>query len=103
MAIDPTAIVLEDGATKGRYVYRAGGSEAEMTFTRAGAGLWIIDHTGVPDAFRGEGVGAALVARAVADALAAGVSILPLCPFAAAQFRRHPEWSDVLQARSAAS
>ncbi len=103
MAIDPDAIILEQGATGGRYVYRAGTDEAELTFSRAGAGLWIIDHTGVPDAFRGQGVGAAMVVRAVEDARAAGVSVLPLCTFAAAQFRRHPEWSDLLPARRDAS
>ncbi|MFT3974201.1 MAG: GNAT family N-acetyltransferase [Amaricoccus sp.] len=97
MAIDPSEITFEDGGSKGRYVYRADGAEADMTFTRAGEGLVIIDHTGVPDAFRGQGVGAALVARAVADFRAAGKKVLPLCTFAAAQFRRHPEWSDLLQ------
>ena len=33
----------------------------------------------------------------------AGKRILPLCPFAAAQFRRHPEWADVLDKRRATS
>lgn len=97
MAIDPNEITFEDGGSKGRYVYRADATEAEMTFTRAGEGLVIIDHTGVPDAFRGQGVGAALVAKAVADFRAQGKKVLPLCPFAAAQFRRHPEWADLLQ------
>jgi len=101
MAIDPNDISLEDGGSKGRYVYRADGTEAEMTFTRAGEGLVIIDHTGVPDAFRGQGVGAALVTKAVTDFRAAGKKVLPLCPFAAAQFRRHPEWTDLLQERKA--
>jgi predicted GNAT family acetyltransferase len=99
MPIDPEDIALEEGPSKGRYVYRSGGNEAEMTFSKAGARLVIIDHTEVPDAFRGQGVGAALVARAVADLRAAGKQILPLCPFAASQFRRHPEWADVLQQR----
>lgn len=103
MAIDPSLILLEESPSKGRYSYRIGDDEAELTYSRAGTALIIIDHTGVPDAFRGQGVGAALVARAVADAREAGITILPLCPFAVAQFRRHPEWSDVLQARSATS
>ena len=91
-------IQLEDGETRGRYFVAApGGEVAEMTFSKAGAGTIIIDHTGVPDAFRGQGVGAALVARGVEDARAAGKKIIPLCPFAAAQFRRHPEWADVLK------
>ncbi len=89
------SVRLEDTGTKGRYVFRRDGAEAEMTFTRAGTALVIIDHTDVPDAFRGQGIGLALVTRAVEDARAAGVKILPLCPFAAAQFRRHPEWADL--------
>lgn len=90
-------IEFEDSGHKGRYVVRgADGAEAELTFTRAGDSRIIIDHTGVPDAFRGQGVGAKLVARAVEDARAAGKTVLPLCPFAAAQFKRHPDWADVL-------
>lgn len=99
MAIDAEAITLEETASKGRYVYRDGGTEAEMTFSKAGESLIIIDHTAVPDAFRGLGVGQALVARGVADARAAGKKILPLCPFALSQFRRHRDWADVLQGR----
>lgn len=91
------AIIVEDNGSKGRYVVREpGGAEAEMTFTKVGEKRIIIDHTLVPDAFRGKGTGLRLVTRAVEDARAAGKTIIPLCPFAAAQFRRHPEWADVL-------
>lgn len=87
----------EAGQPKGRYVVRVGEAEAEMTYSRAGEHLVIIDHTEVPDALRGQGVGERLVRRAVEDARAAGDQILPLCPFALAQMQRHPEWHDVLQ------
>ncbi|MHC9236363.1 GNAT family N-acetyltransferase [Pseudooceanicola sp. 502str34] len=93
--MDSGRIELEETGSKGRYLYRDGGHEAEMTYSRASARLIILDHTGVPDAFRGQGIGLALVTRAVEDARAGGWKILPLCPFAAAQFRRHPEWADV--------
>lgn len=83
--------------SKGRYVYRSpDGHEAELTYSQAGAARRILDHTGVPDALRGQGVGQALVARAVEDARAEGVTLLPLCPFAKAQFDKHPDWRDVL-------
>jgi uncharacterized protein len=91
-------IEREEGESKGRYLLRgADGALAEMTFSKAGAGMLIIDHTEVPEAFRGQGVGVRLVERAVADARASGKRIIPLCPFAAAQFKRHPEWADVLK------
>jgi predicted GNAT family acetyltransferase len=67
-----------------------------MTYSRASAQLIIIDHTEVPDALRGRGVGQALVLRAVEDARREAFKIIPLCPFAKAQFERHPEWQDVL-------
>jgi predicted GNAT family acetyltransferase len=90
-------IELEDHGSKGRYVLRGpGGAEAEMTFTKIGDQKIIIDHTLVPDAFRGQGAGLRLVTRAVEDARTAGKKIIPLCPFAAAQFQRHHEWADVL-------
>jgi predicted GNAT family acetyltransferase len=91
-------IRLEDTGSKGRYFMRtATGDEAEMTFSKAGENLIIIDHTEVPDAFRGQGAGLKLVTRAVEDMRAAGKKIIPLCPFAAAQFRKHAEWADVLK------
>ncbi|MER8483278.1 MAG: N-acetyltransferase [Mesorhizobium sp.] len=91
-------IELEDRGSKGRYLLRGpDGAEAEMTFTKIGEHQIIIDHTEVPDAFRGQGAGLRLVTRAVEDARAAGKKIIPLCPFANAQFHRHKEWADVLK------
>src|SRR5687767_12947240 len=85
-----------DGPTGGSYRLQVDGHLAEMTFSRAGATMLIIDHTDVPDALRGRSVGDRLVARAVADARAEGKKIIPLCPFAASRFRKHPEYADVL-------
>jgi predicted GNAT family acetyltransferase len=90
-------ITREIGDTKGRYVYRADGAEAELTYSIASPHLIIADHTGVPDAFRGQGIGLKLAERLVADARAEGVKIIALCPFVKAQARRHPDWSDVIQ------
>ena len=87
----------EDGPTKGRYRLVVDGIEAEMTYSRAGEGLIIIDHTEVPSALRGRKVGERLVRQAIEDARRDGVAIMPLCPFAKAQIDRHPEWQDVLR------
>ena len=88
-------IAREVEGSKGRYVIRRDGAEAELTYSIASPTLVIADHTGVPDSFRGTGAGAALVERLVADARAEGFRIMPLCPFVNAQRRRHPEWADV--------
>ncbi|MBW9091892.1 N-acetyltransferase [Rhizobium wenxiniae] len=87
----------EDGPSKGRYRLVVDGFEAEMTYSRAGEGLIIIDHTDVPSALRGRKIGERMVRQAIEDARREGVAIIPLCPFAKAQIDRHPEWQDVLK------
>jgi len=96
LSTDPV-ITRERGETKGRYLLRQNGAEAELTYSIASPHLIIADHTGVPDALRGTGAGLALAERLVTDARAEGVKIIALCPFVAAQRRKHPEWADVFQ------
>lgn len=86
----------EDGPKGGRYVTGEAGQEAVMTFSRASPKLTIIDHTEVPDVYRGQGVGRELASHAVEEARKGGWKIIPLCPFFKAQVERHPEWQDVI-------
>jgi hypothetical protein len=88
-------ITREHGETKGRFVLRKGGEEAELTYSITTPTLIIADHTGVPDSFRGTGAGLALVEALVAAARAEGVKVVPLCPFVNATRKKHPEWADV--------
>ncbi len=93
-------ITRKDGPTGGRYVATLEGiaAEAELVYSRRSPKLISADHTGVPDAFRGRGIGRALVIRLVEDARAEGVKILARCPYVDAERRKHPEWADVFQA-----
>lgn len=99
MSAEEWPIEREESESKGRYVLRIDGAEAEMTYSRAGANMIIIDHTEVPSAMRGKSAGRRLVERAVLDAREEGRTIIPLCPFAKAQIERTPEWQDVLKKR----
>lgn len=94
---EDTKIVHETAARHGRYVVRMpDGAEAEMTYVIVSEDVRDFNHTYVPDIFRGSGVAAKLMARAVADARTQGFRITPSCSYVAAQFRRHPEWADLL-------
>jgi uncharacterized protein len=88
----------EQKETKGAFFIEVdGGRAAEMTYSRAGDTLIIIDHTEVSEPLKGTGAGKALVEAAVKMAREKGIRIMPLCPFAAAMFRKMPEWGDVVR------
>ena len=88
---------IEDEAGRGRIVAESeAGGEAELTFSKAGASRIIADHTLVPDAMGGQGVGTELVRRLRDYALEHEVRVVALCPFVKATMARHPEWQDVL-------
>ena len=87
----------EDFPGHGRYViHLPGGLEAEMTYRRIGGDVIAIDHTYTPPEFRGRNIAALLMDRSITDARADRVRIRPICSYAVAQFRRHPEWADLL-------
>ncbi|HAQ34454.1 MAG: N-acetyltransferase [Maricaulis sp.] len=87
----------EQGETRGRFVIDLeDGAEAELTYSRAGTDRWIADHTGVPRAYEGRGIASQLTRALVAEARTSGVKIVPLCPYIAAWFRKHPGESDLI-------
>ncbi|MHB1110910.1 MAG: GNAT family N-acetyltransferase [Devosia sp.] len=93
---DEFTVEREHTVYGGRYVVRLpDGSEAEMTYRQLDPGTIIADHTGVPPAHRTKGIALKLVETAIADARRDGFKIVPQCTYVAAQFRRHPEWSDL--------
>ena len=89
-------IEFEKGTTKGRYFTRLdGGAVAEITFSIVSPHMIIADHTDVPEAMAGQGIGKALFFRMIEDARKDGVKIIPLCPFVKSQFAKFPETRDV--------
>jgi predicted GNAT family acetyltransferase len=71
---------------------------AEMTYTRSNAALVIIDHTEVSDALRGQGAGRKLLDALVAWARQTKTKVIPVCPYAKAQFEKDASLRDVLSA-----
>ena len=68
---------------------------AEITFTEPNDEFFIIDHTFVDDSLRGRGIAQALVKEVVLKAREEDKVIIPLCPFAKAEFEKKKEYADV--------
>ena len=87
----------EQYESKGAFVAQDQDKKAgEMTYSKAGDSLIIIDHTEVDSAFGGQGVGKKMVLAAVDFARANNIKVLPLCPFAKAAFDKDATIQDVL-------
>lgn len=98
MNTDPQDIRFEQDGARGKYsVEMPDGSEARLTFMRAGPGHIIADHTFVPVPYREQDIAERMVERLINDARANGDMITPTCWFVAEEFTRHsPEWDDLL-------
>ncbi|MFJ3906485.1 GNAT family N-acetyltransferase [Streptomyces sp. NPDC090025] len=52
-------------------------------------------HTEIDDAFAGQGLAGILVSEALADVRAAGLRIVPVCPYVSAFLKKHGEFADI--------
>jgi uncharacterized protein len=96
MPVEGLTITRHEYATQGEYHAHVPGNEAIGRLTwKARGGARIADHTLVPAEIGGRGVAAALVEALVEDAREQGFTIEPQCSYVEAQFRRHPEWSEL--------
>jgi len=86
-----------ENAHKGSfYIEENGALIAELTYSFAGPGKMILDHTVVSDELQGQGVGNLLVDAAVSFSRNNKLKIIPLCSFARAVFSKNPAYGDVL-------
>jgi uncharacterized protein len=68
-----------------------------MSYSKAGEKLIIIDHTEVNPEFKGKLVGYQLLIAAIEYARLNQLKIIPLCPFAKSVFDKKTELRDVLK------
>ena len=83
-----------DNRAAGRFELTEDGETAIAAYTREGGSI-VFTHTEVPPALEGHGVGSRLVAGALAQVRAAGLTVVPACSFVAAYVRRHPDAADL--------
>lgn len=92
-------VQLQETDHKGRaFVQVDGETKAEMTYSRAGTKLVIIDHTEVDASLQGKGVGRQLLMAIIEMVRAEESKILPLCPYAKSVFTKDDSIKDVLRA-----
>lgn len=86
---------ITDNSAAGRFELVEQGLTAYADY-RMTPGRMIIDYVFSPPALRGAGTAGRLMQGVVAQARARSVKITPLCGYAAAWLKRHPETADLL-------
>ena len=66
------------------------------TYYELSDGVITFIHTEVPPELGGKGVGSRLVKGALDQVRAAGLKVIPRCPFVKAYIDKHPEYGDMV-------
>jgi predicted GNAT family acetyltransferase len=90
-------VVLNEAAH--RFEMRDGDDTAVLEYRLRGKDQMVLVHTGVPHRLEGKGVGALLARTALEHAREHQMRVVPLCSFVQAYLKRHPEYSDLVDAR----
>jgi predicted GNAT family acetyltransferase len=93
-----TRFDVVDNLDEHRYEIRLGDDIAILNYARDPKSIELI-HTEVPEHLRHDGVGGELVAFAIDDAIAKGLTVIPSCPFVEAWLREHPEVAKLAMSR----
>jgi predicted GNAT family acetyltransferase len=86
---------VRDNAQRHRFELETEGHIAFSDYKRDG-NVITINHTEVPPALGGKGVGSALVRGMLDLARAEGAKIVPVCPFVKGYIEKHAEYADLL-------
>lgn len=80
-----------------RFTARTDSGLAYITYEQPDERTFDLQHTVVPEADRGQGVGAALVRTAINHARARGAKVIATCPFVKVWLEQHPDQKDVVK------
>ena len=83
-------VIIDHDIPVQRFTTDVDGHRAVLEYRRSER-VMTITHTGVPPAIGGRGIAAELMRAALGAARAAGWTVNPVCSYAAAYMRRHPD------------
>ena len=95
MDVNLDEVVVRDNTSANRYEARVGNHLAVITYERAPGQITFI-HTMVPPVLEGHGIAEKMARSALEEARAAGLAVIPRCPYVAAYIRRHREYTDLV-------
>ena len=90
------AAVVTDNPDQDRFEIRVDGELAGIAVYHRAGNRIVFLHTEVDDAYEGQGLGKTLAREALDSVRAAGLEVVPKCPFIAGFIKRHREYADLV-------
>ncbi len=93
-----TDIDVQHRENNNRFSARTASGLAYISYERPDDQTLDLQHTVVPEADRGRGIGAALVEQAIGYAREKGLRVIATCPFVQGWLDKHPAERDAVRA-----
>ena len=94
MEIDLGQVQVGHNPEENRFDTFIDGKLCKLDYIRNGKNF-VITHVGVHPALRGQGVAGKIVQTGLAYARENSLRVVPMCSYAAAYIRRHPEYAEL--------
>lgn len=94
MDIDVGKIKITHNRDENRFETTIDGKFSKLDYIQNGKNF-VITHVGVHPDLRGHGVAGKIVEAGIAYARENSFRVVPMCSYAAAYFRRHPEYAEL--------
>lgn len=95
MTQQETTPVVRRVDARHRYEILVDDRRAGLTAYRDRDDRRVFFHTEIDDVYAGRGLAAVLVEQALNDVRAAGMRIVPVCPYVAKFLKKHEEYADI--------
>jgi predicted GNAT family acetyltransferase len=92
---EPSVEVVDNPASS-RYEAHVGDRLAGFVTYLKRPGVVVLVHTEVYDDFEGHGIGSRLASSVLETLRAAGLKVVPVCPFISSYIQRHPQYADLV-------
>jgi predicted GNAT family acetyltransferase len=95
MQVDVGKLQVSHNHSKNRFETWVGEHPSRLDYIRDGKNF-VITHVGVHPELRGQGVAGRLVEVSLEYARENSLRVIPMCSYAAAYMRRHPEYAELM-------
>lgn len=96
--IDAKTLEVTHNTAENRFEAKLGDDAMGVIDYHKQGSVYVLTHTGVPEAYNGQGIAGRIAQVALDTIKAEGGQIVPQCPYIVTYLKRHPEYAPLVKA-----